>query len=146
MSADTATLTSFKGGCHCGAVSFDYQTATPSSAWSMRGCQCSFCRAHGGITTSDPQGVIEFHEATPGDIHRYRFGQKSADFLLCRHCGVYVGVTMPTDGQVYGIINTRALQPIPADLPAPQSKEYGAEGAEQRIARRTQLWSRVRDA
>ena len=139
---DSAPLC-FAGACHCGAVGFSYRTRRPPGEWSMRACQCGFCRAHAALTTSDPSGSIEFLESRSGALARYRFGQRTADFLICRDCGVYLGAVIEAPSGRFGIINVNALRPIPAALPVPTSMDYDAETTEQRIARRQQRWSPV---
>jgi hypothetical protein len=137
----TDLLQEYTGTCHCGAIGFTYRTVLDTPAWSIRACQCSFCRAHHALSTSDPAGNIEF-SARDGDLlNRYRFGQGITDFLLCRRCGVYVGALIETSSGIFGIINVNALRPIPIDIPEPAAMEYGAESKEQRISRREQRWS-----
>ena len=138
----TNVARSYMGSCHCGAIGFAYRTNCEPSAWMVRACQCSFCRAHQVLTTSDPLGSIEF--AANGDyLSRYRFGERTADFLICRRCGVYVGALIETATGRYGIINIKALRPIPAELPRSLPMEYGSESKEQRIARRELRWTPV---
>jgi hypothetical protein len=36
---------------------------------------------------------------------RYRFATKSAEFLICARCGIYVGAQMEEDGRFYAIAN-----------------------------------------
>jgi hypothetical protein len=131
----------FEGCCHCGALSFDYQTALPPARWSVRACQCGFCRAHAAVTTADPSGRLVFHVSEDARLQRYRFGLKTADFLVCRHCGVYLGAQIETAHGCYGIINTRALAPPAVELPLAVVADYGSETATQRVARREQKWT-----
>lgn len=136
-------LHEYDGACHCGAIGFRYFTTQSLDQWSIRACQCSFCRAHAALSTSDPAGSIEFRGLGSDALQRYRFGQRTADFLLCRNCGVYVGALMETPDGMYGIVNVNALRPIPA-LPALAAPmDYGAESASQRTRRREQRWSPV---
>jgi hypothetical protein len=131
------------GACHCGAIGFAYFTRLEPQSWSVRACQCRFCRAHRSRATSDPAGTIRFNENIPDALVRYRFGQRSTDFLLCRHCGVYIGALMESAQGKFGIININALQSIPSGLNQSEPREYGDETPDQRIARREALWSRV---
>ncbi len=80
-------MKTWHGGCHCGALGFEFRTALAPSAWSIRACQCNYCRAHGGIYTSDPTGSVQFAHREPERALRYRFGHKTADFIFCGHCG-----------------------------------------------------------
>jgi hypothetical protein len=111
--------------------------------WSVRACQCRFCRTHDALSASDPDGTIEFVEHRPELLQRYRFGQRTADFLLCRDCGVYIGALIETPRGRFGIINIHALDPQPSPIAGTVSMEYDAESVEQRIARREQRWSPV---
>lgn len=131
----------FTGSCHCGALGFSFLTALPVAQWSVRTCECRFCRAHGAVTTSDPSGRLAFHAHRGESLRRYRFGLKTADFLVCSGCGVYVGAQIETPRGAFGIINTLAMTPRPTDLPAAVPADYDAEGPGERLSRREQRWT-----
>jgi hypothetical protein len=129
------------GACHCGAVGFTFRTDRPVDKWSVRACRCRFCRSHDAATTSDPAGRLALQVREADALGRYRFGLKTADFLLCRHCGVYLGAQVRTCQGAFGIINTRALTPVPDGLPAAVPADYAAESAGERVARREARWT-----
>jgi hypothetical protein len=129
------------GSCHCRAIGFQYQVDTSPDKWSIRACQCSFCRAHDALSTSDPAASIGFFAREPQHLQRYRFGLRTKDFLLCAVCGVYIGATIKSGAGRFGIINTHALVPIPTDLAAVQPMVYDNEDMNSRIARREERWS-----
>jgi hypothetical protein len=131
----------FRGSCHCGALGFSFDTALPLARWGVRACSCRFCRAHGALTTSDPAGRLTFHAHEAQALQRYRFGLKSADFLLCGRCGVYLGAQTESAHAAFGIINTRALMPLPEGLPVAVVADYSSESASERLARRVQRWT-----
>jgi hypothetical protein len=131
----------YEAGCHCGVLSARYRTAIAPAAWPVRACQCSFCRCHGTLAASDPAGLLEFHSTDPNRVQRYRFGGRTAEFLICRECGVFVGVQMDTDKGRFGVLNIRSLRPLPTDLPEPQPMDYGTENAELRRLRRETRWT-----
>ena len=108
--------TDYIGSCHCGAIGFTYRTAIEPPQWSIRSCQCTFCRAHDALSTSDPAGQIAFTSSRPDLLQKYRFGLKTADFLLCKACGVYIGAVIESAGRAYGIVNVHTLDDAPADL------------------------------
>jgi hypothetical protein len=139
----TDELELYEGGCHCGAIGFAYRTALKPKEWPVRACQCSFCCAHGVLTTSDPNGTLEFFERIPTRLHTYRFGGKTADFLICGECGVYIGATTQVGGKPFGIINVRALQSVAAQLGEPQLMDYGTESPAERMARRAKRWTPI---
>lgn len=132
------------GACHCASIGYIYRTRLKPADWSVRACQCSFCRAHQALSTSDPAGGIEFRASRDDVLGRYRFAQRTADFFFCRQCGVYIGALIETAGGQFGIINVRALRPAPSDLAPPIGMDYGDESASERIARREQRWSPVK--
>jgi hypothetical protein len=127
--------------CHCGALTARYSTEKPPARWPIRACQCSFCRAHGALTTSDPVGRLQFDCLHPELLQRYRFASGSAQFLLCRECGVYLGAQMLSDGARFGILNTLTLNPMPSDLRSPEAMNYGDEAADARRVRRMTRWT-----
>jgi hypothetical protein len=130
----------FKGSCHCGAIAFELATQRPVTAWAVRACQCSFCRSHGVRMTSDPKGTVRFHVADASLLQRYQFGLRSADFLLCRHCGVYVAaVTTSARGQ-FATLNTNVLRPA-IEAPAAAPMSYEGESLEQKLGRREERWT-----
>jgi hypothetical protein len=132
---------SYEGSCHCGAIGFSYVTDMSPESWSVRACQCSFCRAHGARSTSDPGGSLRFVVSKPRELQRYRFGFHTADFLLCRNCGVYVGAVVATSRGSFGIVNLNALASEPSGLPPPAAVSYEAESRGERVRRREQRWT-----
>jgi hypothetical protein len=137
------TSSSHEGACHCRAIGFEYRTALEPHDWPIRACQCTFCRRHGGLSTSDPRGSLRFFEHVPGTLNRYRFARKTTDFLICRRCGAYIGATMESGGKGYGIINVRALQSPLEQLKEPQLMHYDSEGSGERVARREARWTPI---
>ena len=134
-------MTEYDGGCHCGSIGFHYRTDHAPSLWSIRACQCSFCRAHDALSTSDPTGKLEFFASRPANLERYRFGLRTADFLLCRECGVYIGAFIETGNGAWGIINTRSLGKTPDDVAAAVPADYDSETTTGRVGRREERWT-----
>lgn len=135
----------WRGQCHCGAVGFEYRTDMPIAGWPVRACQCSFCLKHGGVYTSDPSGSVRFVHEDPSLLSRYRFGQKTADFLFCGRCGGYLGAITEEDGKKLAVICIRALDPQLAGLPAPQPMSYEGETTGDRNTRRSARWTPLSD-
>ncbi len=134
------------GHCHCGAIGFRYTTSLAPSEWSVRACQCRFCRMHDALSTSDPAGTLEFYCDDPALLNRYRFALKTADFLLCRNCGVYIGAVIQAESGAFGIINTHALDDAPADMADVGAISYDDEDVGGRVSRREQRWTPVTSA
>ena len=93
--------------------------------------------------TSDPAGSLAFRSTDPTLVGRYRFGGRTAEFLICRECGVYIGVEMQTDKGRFGVLNVLSLRPLLTGLPPAEPMDYGAETAEVRRLRRETRWTPV---
>jgi hypothetical protein len=141
-SSDSLTVT-YAGSCHCGDLRIEYQTTLLPAQWPLRECQCSFCRKHAMLSTSDPDGEIVLTLRHPAALNRYRFATGVTDFLICARCGVYVGATVVNDGWM--VLNGR-LMDCAASLVArtAEPRVLDNESADERIARRQQMWSRCR--
>ena len=133
------------GGCHCGNVRWTLTTRLGAAQLPVRACQCTFCRRHGALTSSDPAGTLGFAVQDPVALLRYRFATGTAEFLLCARCGVYVGAVMKEDGRRFGIVNLNSLD-ARADLtPVPEAMDYSAEDATARRLRRRVRWTPMVD-
>ena len=75
---------------------------------------------------------------------RYRFGSRSADFFVCRDCGVYMAAVIDSARGRFATLNVNVLSP-PVDIPAATAISYEGESAEQKLARREQKWTPVID-
>ena len=135
----------YSGQCHCGTVSASFETAKTPQALGVRTCQCDFCRRHGSVNISDADGLITI-QGRAEDIVRYRFGLLTADFLICRNCGVYVAAVMGRGDRIVSTLNVVGLRMSAfldiAEAPA----DYDAETTEARIARRYDKWTPTRFA
>ena len=126
------------GRCHCGALSVEFETATPLAP---RECQCSFCRKHHARSVSDPDGSAAI--TLGGQGVRYRFGAALGDFLICGRCGVYLGAVQEIDGELYAVLNLTAFDDPHENL-AGEPMNYEGEAAEARTARRRARWTPAR--
>jgi len=124
-------------------LSYRYETALPPEQWPVRACQCSFCRLHAVLTTSDPAGSLRFIANDPECLQRYRFGARTADFLICRRCGSYLGASASSAAAATrcGLINLRALRGRSLELSAPVMMNYDGESPAERLARRAARWT-----
>ncbi|MEX0590554.1 MAG: hypothetical protein WD207_05665 [Xanthobacteraceae bacterium] len=93
-----------QGTCHCGRIEVEFETSVSTAQLQVRACMCSFCRRHGAKNATDPDGGLTISFPT-GGIDRYRFGHRTADFLICRGCGVYVAAIMEEGGRQRGTLN-----------------------------------------
>ncbi len=97
------------GACHCGNIFIELALAKPPGSYPPRACDCDFCRKHGAAYVSDPKGSVLIGIKEPREFVKYRQGSRSADFLLCRNCGVLVAILHKNDQRLYATINARAV-------------------------------------
>jgi len=126
----------YKGSCHCGAVSAEYETDVPVI---LRQDGCGFCSSRGVKSASDPNGRLSL--VTQFKLLRYRFGHKTADFLICPTCGTYIATQMESTQGLVGVLNV-------VGLAIPQLKDESAtlasldgESVDDRIERRLSRWT-----
>jgi hypothetical protein len=128
------------GGCHCGNIHLRLQLTRPPPDNPLRACACSFCRAHATRTVSDPNGLAEINADDWTLVEHYRFGSRTADYLLCRHCGVYIGAICETAAGLRAVININALTDRTAFSQVPSAPDYDGETTKNRLARRARNW------
>lgn len=129
------------GSCHCGALQFRFETDKPPVALGLRACSCGFCRRHGMRATSDSDGKLLFRVSEPEKLLRYQFGLATADYLLCRGCGVYIGAVMADPAGDRGTINVNCLEQPAAFGSEARSVSYDDEDEPARRARRRAVWT-----
>jgi hypothetical protein len=139
--ASRSQLIQLAGGCHCGSLEVRFATECAPAALTVRACACSFCRRHGVRAVSDPRGRLEFLVHDPAQLNRYRFGLATAEFLICRRCGVYLGALMSEGGAAYAIVNVNALATPEIFPQAPVPMSYDRESEAERRARRRAGWT-----
>ena len=128
------------GGCHCGALRFQFSTAQRLPAFAPRACDCDYCTRHRAAWVSDAAGSLRI-EAAGARLRRYRQGSGQAEFLLCAECGVLVAVVARTDdGRLLGAANRNAFDGREAfaggTTVSPRQLGPGAK-----LARWSQLWT-----
>jgi hypothetical protein len=72
---------------------------------------------------------------------RYRFGLKTADYLICARCGTYAAAVIATDGELRATLNINMLDRRAEFDPDPPAANYSGETAQARIARRLRGWT-----
>lgn len=141
--AAAPALRSYEGSCHCGALEFTYETRRVPRAWVVQACQCGFCRGHGSLATADPAGVVQFRYVYPDRLRRYRFGLRTADYLLCRECGVCIAAVLMTGSGAVASIHVNTLRERPRGLATARPQGCRPETVEVRRARRRDGWTPV---
>jgi len=130
----------FEGGCHCGNLAYVFEASAGLDVLGLRADMCGFCRAHGARNTSDPNGRMRIAVREPEMLERYRFARRTADFLVCRRCGVYIGALLEDK---WFTVNANTFKPPPPlDFPA-VPYDFDGETLDERIARRRRSWTPV---
>lgn len=95
-----------RGGCHCGAVRFEFET---SARPEVLDCNCSIC-SHCGylhlIVRHSDFTLLSGRE----NLSSYRFGTGAAEHLFCRTCGVK-SFYQPRSHPENWSVNFRCLDP-----------------------------------
>jgi hypothetical protein len=129
------------GGCHCGNLNLRLTLTRPPADYPTRSCGCSFCRAHATRTVSDPGGRVDIRANDWSRVERYRFGTGTAEFLLCRTCGVYIGAVCDTEQGLRAVTNVNSLADRAAFPPASSFPDHDEETVEARLERRAANWT-----
>ena len=128
------------GGCHCGNIRVRLRLTKAPAENPLRACACSFCRAHQTRTVADPGGLFEVEADDWSLVEPYRFGSRTADYLVCRRCGVYVGAVCETAAGARAVVNVNCLADRAQFTQAPSAPDYDGETTDARLgASRRQL-------
>jgi hypothetical protein len=130
----------YTGGCHCENIKVRLRLSKPPDQMPLRSCSCSFCRSHGTRTVSDRDGSVEVTASDWSLVERYQFGSRTADYLLCRRCGVYVGAVCETGSGLRAVVNVNCLDDRADFTQPPAAPDYDGEATEARLERRTMNW------
>jgi hypothetical protein len=129
------------GGCHCGNLRLSLRLSQAPADTRLRACGCSFCRVHNTRTTSDPNGSVDIRAADWSLVELYRFGTGTAEFLICKRCGVYIGAVSETAWGARAVINTNCLEDRAAFTRQPDPVDHDGEATGDRLARRAANWT-----
>lgn len=128
------------GACHCGQVEVVFETAMSVAGLPLRACGCSFCRRHGTKAVADPKGSLTIY-VPPNGLNRYRFGLRTADYLICRTCGAYVAAVISGNGEERATLNVTATAISELADRHAEPVDYDRENVEGRRARRLTSWT-----
>lgn len=116
-----------QGGCHCGAVRFEVETAETVE---VESCNCSICRKTGFLHLIVP--ASRFRLVSGEDqLADYEFNTRMARHKFCKICGVksfYVPRSNPDGFSV----NLRCLDD--GDMPEAQIREFDGRNWEANAA------------
>src|SRR6266853_296126 len=133
----------YQGGCHCGNLRIEFETAISPAAIELRACQCTFCRKHGSRAVTDPAGHLAIGVERGDHLERYAFGLRTAEYLICKTCGVYVAAVTAGESEPHGIAIVNCLDEHRQFTSEPIAVDYDAESRDDRLERRRQRWTPV---
>jgi len=100
-------LVTYRGSCHCGAVTYEVSMALPSQA---HACNCSICSRAGWLLTfvgGDAFRLLSSEDA----LSDYQFHNKRIHHYFCRNCGIRsFSRGTNRDGSPSVAVNLRCLQ------------------------------------
>jgi hypothetical protein len=86
---------------------------------------------------------VQFDFKQPEFLRRYRFGLRTADFLICRECGTYIAAVLLSGRGAHAAININTLRDAPSGVGPGRPVLRQGESIEERRARRVQTWTPV---
>jgi hypothetical protein len=128
------------GGCHCGNIRVHLRLSRMPEDNSLRACTCSFCRSHSPRIVADPKGIFEVWADNWSMVENYRFGTRTCDFLICRHCGVFIAAIAETMVGTCAVVNVNCLSDRDRFISVPTVHDFEGETVEIRLSRRTATW------
>jgi hypothetical protein len=132
----------YSGSCHCGNLALRLASDRTPRELGVRADDCSFCARHHARFTSDPLGEVSIAIRDSNRVARYRFGTKTADFIVCRACGVFIAAMMAEPA--LAVVNVNALDARNEFLVGELViASFDGEAVEQRLARRKARWTPV---
>jgi hypothetical protein len=74
-------------------------------------------------------------------VERYRFASGTAEYLLCKTCGVYIGAVCETEQGMRAVTNVNSLTDRADFPPVSAFPDHAEETVAARIARRMANWT-----
>ena len=130
-----------RGSCYCGNIRFVFVTDKSDDELPRRECQCGFCVLHGRIATSDRDGELRIAIEAPENVSKFRFGHRTADFYVCRECGMIPVVTSEIDGATRGIVDVRMIECFAWSRSETSRHDFEGEEVDDRLDRRKGYWT-----
>ncbi len=114
----TDTLTSYTGGCHCGAVRYRVALQLEGAVT----CNCSICSKTGTMLAFAPMERFELLAGADA-LTDYQFGKRTIHHLFCNRCGIrsFARGRAP-DGREVAAVNVRCLDGV--DLPSVPTRSF----------------------
>ncbi|EFA83865.1 hypothetical protein PPL_02935 [Heterostelium album PN500] len=129
-----------KGSCHCKNITFEFDWNSDVDTIAARACSCTFCFKHGGVWTSSVTGKLNVNVKDRELLKLYNFGTKTADFYVCKECGIVPLSCCTIDGNLYAVVNINTFEGIDPTLITEIPVTLTEETESSRLARRKKNW------
>lgn len=102
-------MKTYKGGCHCGRVTFEFDAEQVTEAMN---CNCSICTKRGLLLTFIPED--QFRILSGEEVLKdYQFYKRVIHHYFCPTCGVEsFGMGIGPDGATMAAVNVRCVDGI----------------------------------
>ena len=131
---------SIHGRCHCGNLGYTLHWPA-ATAPTLRACGCDYCSRHGALWTSHPDAPVTLTINDPELVLPYRFATASADFLVCRRCGILTLTRCTLDDGARTVVNANTFETLAVAHCTRIATDFDGEDTAQRLARRQRNWS-----
>jgi hypothetical protein len=91
-------------------------------------------------TVADMAGHFRLSADDWSFVEPYRFGSRTADYVVCRRCGVYVAAICDTAAGTRAVVNINCLNDRAAFTQLPNATNYDGETEASRLSRRATNW------
>ena len=89
---------------------------------------------------ADPGGLFEVWADDWSLVENYRFGTGTCDFLICRHCGVFIAAVSEMPAGARAVVNVNCLRDRERFTSVPKVHDFEGERTEIRLSRRAANW------
>ena len=128
------------GRCHCGNLSYHLYWPAATTLI-LRACGCDYCSRHGALWISHPAALITLTVAAQDLVLLYRFGTESADFLVCRRCGILTLARCAHASGERAVVNANTFENLSPAQCGRAATDFDNEDLAERLARRLRNWS-----
>lgn len=139
--SESHSFEKIEGSCHCGNLRFSFDWPEHGSAIPVRACGCNLCTKHKAVWTSHPYGRFRVFIGDESQLNRYRFGTKTADFHVCRACGVMPITTCVIASVRYAVLNIQTFDAVDRARLVQRATDFEGETIQSRLGRRQRSWT-----
>ena len=133
-------MTPINGSCHCKNICFVLRWPDPDTEIPVRMCGCTFCKKHGGSWTSHRDSDLAIAIDDESLVSKYRFGTKTADFVVCSVCGVTPLVLCEIEDTLYAVVNVNTFEDADRISYSSSMTDFDGEDTGSRLERRKRNW------